>query len=83
MEFFVVVGMIVVGKDNILVEMEKNVVETKIVDMVDMMFEDCREDGFQKRFLSNLVKKVDFEPTEEVMPAKENECSICFVHNLD
>jgi len=70
---FVVVGMVVVEKDKIVVEMEK------IVDMDDTMFEDCREDSFHKHIISNLIEKVSFEPIEEAMPAKENEHSMCFV----
>jgi hypothetical protein len=69
---FVVVGMVVVGKDKI-------VVENKIVDMDDMMFGDCREDGFHKWVLTNLVEKVGFDPTEEAMPAKVKGYSKCFV----
>jgi hypothetical protein len=76
-------GMVVVEKDKIVVEMEKIVVENNIVDMDDMMFEDCREVGFHKWVLSNLVEKVGFEPVEEAMPTKEKGHSMCFVHNLD
>jgi len=77
-DFFVVVGMIVVGKDNILVEMEKIVVESKIVDMVDMMFEDCREDGFCKFVLTNLFERVGFDSVEDVMYAKVKGYFKCF-----
>jgi hypothetical protein len=82
-EFVFVVGMADVEKDNIVVEMENIFVENTIVDMIDMMFEHCREVGFHKKVLTNLVEKVGFYPTEEAMISKEKGNSMCFVHNLD
>jgi hypothetical protein len=67
MGLVVVADMVVVEKENIVVDM---VVENMMVDMVDMTVEDYREAGFHKWVLANPVDGVGFGPTEETMPTK-------------